>query len=212
VIDLARTLPFRSGVVVADSALHGFQTGQPELVNVVRDCARWPGIEKARRVVEFSDLLAESPFESIARVAFRDGGLPPPMLQVYITAAHRVIARVDFLWDEHATIAEADGALKYADPIAPGSDFGGMLIFDEPDTKWSISPGTSLCRRPSRLFSRYEWRLAAPRGCEGGSANRRTGPGGGPTRVIRANPDGPRRPARLWGRTPQSRRRRSLLT
>jgi Protein of unknown function (DUF559) len=116
VIDLARTLPFRSGVVVADSALHGFQTGKPHLLNMIRDCSRWPGIEKARRVVEFSDLLAESPFESIARVAFRDGGLPPPMLQVYITAGVRVIARVDFLWNEHATIAEADGAMKYADP------------------------------------------------------------------------------------------------
>ena len=116
VIDLARTLPLRSGVVAADSALHEFQTGQPHLVNMIRDCSRWPGIEKARRVVEFSDPLAESPFESIARVAFRDGGLPPPMLQVYITESARVIARVDFLWDEHATIAEADGAMKYADP------------------------------------------------------------------------------------------------
>lgn len=116
VIDLARTLPFRSGVIVADSALHGLETGQPYLVNVIKDCSRWPGIEKARRVVEFSDPLAESPFESIARVAFRDGGLPRPMLQVYIAESNRVIARVDFLWDEHATIAEADGAMKYADP------------------------------------------------------------------------------------------------
>jgi len=116
VTDLARTLPFRSGVVVADSALHGFQTGQPELVNVIKDCSRWPGVEKARQVVEFSNPLAESPFESIARVAFRDGGLPPPMLQVHITESVRVIARVDFLWDKHATVAEADGAMKYADP------------------------------------------------------------------------------------------------
>lgn len=28
----------------------------------------------------------------------------------------RPIARVDFLWRQHRTIAEADGALKYADP------------------------------------------------------------------------------------------------
>ena len=116
VVDLARTLPFRSGVVVADSALHGFQVGKGELEGVVRDCARWPGIARARRVVEFSDALAESPFESIARVAFRDGGLPPPMLQVWIMATDHPIGRVDFLWDKHATIAEADGALKYADP------------------------------------------------------------------------------------------------
>jgi hypothetical protein len=116
VVDLARTLPFRSGVVVADSALHGFQVGKGELEGVVRDCARWPGIGRARRVVAFSDALAESPFESIARVAFHDGGLPPPMLQVWIMAPDHPVGRVDFLWDQHATIAEADGAMKYADP------------------------------------------------------------------------------------------------
>ena len=101
---------------MADSAQHGYQVGKGELESVVRDCARWPGIAKARQVVEFSDALAESPFESIARVAFRDGGLPPPMLQVWITASGRAIGRVDFLWDKYATIAEADGAVKYADP------------------------------------------------------------------------------------------------
>jgi len=116
VVDLARTLPFRSGVVVADSALHGYQVGKGELEAVLRDCARWPGLVKARRVVAFSDWLAESPFESIARVAFADGGLPPPMLQVWIMGSRDPIGRVDFLWDKHATIAEADGAMKYADP------------------------------------------------------------------------------------------------
>jgi predicted transcriptional regulator of viral defense system len=116
VVDLSRTLPFRSGVVVADSALHGYQVGKGELERVVRDCARWPNISRARRVVAFSDALAESPFESIARVAFHDAGLPPPMLQVWIMAPDHPIGRVDFLWDQHATIAEADGALKYADP------------------------------------------------------------------------------------------------
>jgi hypothetical protein len=116
VIDLARTLPFRSGVVVADSARHSDQTSKAELEAVISNCDRWPGIERARQVVRFSDPLAESPFESIARVAFRDGGLPPPMLQVWVMGAHGTIGRVDFLWDEHSTIAEADGAIKYADP------------------------------------------------------------------------------------------------
>lgn len=116
VVDLARTLPFRAGVVVADSALCRYQVGKGELEAVLRDCGRWPGIAKARRVVAFSDALAESPFESIARVAFADGRLPAPMLQVWIMAPGHAIARVDFLWDQHATIAEADGAVKYADP------------------------------------------------------------------------------------------------
>jgi hypothetical protein len=78
VIDLARTTPFRSGVTVADCALHVGTTSKAELGAVIAACARWPGIERARRVVDFSDARSESPFESIARVAFRDRGLPPP--------------------------------------------------------------------------------------------------------------------------------------
>jgi hypothetical protein len=117
VIDLARTMPFRSGVVVADSALHDGKTSAAELYAVIDDCPRWPGIGKARLVAAFSHPLAESPFESIARVAFRDGGLPPPVLQARICGDRgRMIGRVDFLWAEHGTIAETDGAMKYADP------------------------------------------------------------------------------------------------
>jgi hypothetical protein len=117
VIDLARTMPFRSGVVVADSALRDQKTSASEFQAVIDDCARWPGISKARQVAAFSHPFAESPFESIARVAFRDGGLPPPVLQAWISGGQgRMIGRVDFLWAEHGTIAETDGAMKYADP------------------------------------------------------------------------------------------------
>jgi len=116
VADLARVMSFRSGVVTADSALHRRLTTKAELTRVLATCARWPGVERARRVVAFSDGRSESPFESIARVAFRDGGLPPPDLQVWVGGDNGPVGRADFLWREHATIAEADGALKYADP------------------------------------------------------------------------------------------------
>jgi len=116
VVDLARTTPFRSGVVTADCALHLGKTTKAELAVVIATCARWPGVDRARRVVEFSDGRSESPFESIARVAFRDGGLPPPELQVWVGGDAGPVGRADFLWREHGTIAEADGALKYADP------------------------------------------------------------------------------------------------
>ncbi len=117
VVDLARTTPFRSGVVLADSALHDKKASEAELMAVAAGCTRWPGIGRARQVIEFSDGRSESPFESIARVAFRDGGLPPPELQVWVGGEGRgVIGRADFLWREHSTIGEADGALKYADP------------------------------------------------------------------------------------------------
>lgn len=116
VVDLARTVPFRSGVVIADSALHTRKATSSELANVLGTCGRWPGMDRARRVVAFADGRSESPFESIARVAFRDGGLPRPELQVWVGGDCGPVGRVDFLWREHGTIAEADGALKYADP------------------------------------------------------------------------------------------------
>ncbi|MEV5709499.1 type IV toxin-antitoxin system AbiEi family antitoxin domain-containing protein [Actinoallomurus sp. NPDC052274] len=54
VVDLARTLPFREGVVVADSALFLRRTGREALIRVIEDCSRWPGIERARAVVDFA--------------------------------------------------------------------------------------------------------------------------------------------------------------
>jgi predicted transcriptional regulator of viral defense system len=116
VVDLARATSFRAGVVVADSALYRRKTTRADLNAVIGSCRRWPGIDRARRVVSFATDLAESPFESIARVAFDEGGLPPPELQVWVGGEDRPIGRVDFLWRAYRTIAEADGALKYADP------------------------------------------------------------------------------------------------
>ena len=116
VVDLARTSSFRGGVVAADSALRLGLTTKPELRSVLAACARWPGIARARQAVDFSDHRSESPFESIARVAFQIGGLPPPELQAWVGAGGEVVGRVDFFWPAFSTIAEADGALKYSDP------------------------------------------------------------------------------------------------
>ncbi|HEX7995866.1 MAG TPA: DUF559 domain-containing protein, partial [Streptosporangiaceae bacterium] len=115
VVDLARTTSFLAGAVVADSALYRHKTTKSDLSRVIDVCRFWPGNERARRVLAFSTDLAESPFESVARVVFDEAGLPRPELQVWVGDDHP-IARVDFLWREHGTIAEADGAIKYADP------------------------------------------------------------------------------------------------
>jgi len=114
VIDLARVLDFRAGVVVADSALQQKLTSKKELAAVIAACPRWPGLRRAAQVAEFADGGAESPLESLARVLFRDVGLPPPELQAEIRDSE-FIGRVDFLWRQFRTIAEVDGAAKYAD-------------------------------------------------------------------------------------------------
>jgi hypothetical protein len=114
VVDLARTLPFTDGVVTADSALKDERTTKPELMSILETCASWPGVKRARRVVEFADERAESPLESAARVAFDRFGLDPPELQATVHVL-RAAARVDFLWRERKVIVEADGLVKYTD-------------------------------------------------------------------------------------------------
>jgi very-short-patch-repair endonuclease/predicted transcriptional regulator of viral defense system len=116
VIDLARTLPFADGVVVADAALQAKKAARAELDSVLAACARWPGVRRAERVAAFSDHRAESALESAARVVFYEHGLPAPKLQAWVGDAEQMIGRADFFWPEHQTVAEADGAVKYATP------------------------------------------------------------------------------------------------
>jgi hypothetical protein len=117
VIDLARSEDFTSGVVVADSALHKQLTTKSQLQQVLAELPRSRGVQRAVQVVEFSDGRAESPLESIARVTFRESGLPPPELQV-VLGGDEFSARVDFYWREFRTVVEVDGALKYDDRSA----------------------------------------------------------------------------------------------
>ena len=97
-----------------DSALHERHTSKTDLRRVLASCAHWPGTSIAKKVVEFANQLAESPFESCARVVFHERGLPPPQLQVPVFGrGGTLIARVDFMWQEHRVVVEADGLLKY---------------------------------------------------------------------------------------------------
>ncbi len=115
VVDLARTAEFRAGVVTADSALHQKLVTKAQLESLLADCPRRRGSQLATEVVAFADMRAESVLESIARVVFRDCGLPRPDLQVWVGGAEAV-GRVDFLWPPQRTVAEVDGLMKYASP------------------------------------------------------------------------------------------------
>jgi len=116
VVDLARELPFRDGVVLADSALRRDVTTQ-ELDQVLLDCWNWHGIRKAARVVAFADGRAESVTESLARVVFAEQGLPAPEPQQWISDGAGRIGRVDYLMRDHWTIIEVDGKVKYVPSV-----------------------------------------------------------------------------------------------
>lgn len=115
VVDLSRTVTFRSGVVLADSALRAGTTAR-EFHAVLDYCRRWPGRRRALAIAEFASGLAESPLESVSRVVFAEAALPRPDLQASIYDGTTFVARVDFRWGR--VIGEADGLAKYDDPLA----------------------------------------------------------------------------------------------
>jgi very-short-patch-repair endonuclease len=115
VMDIARDSGFMAGVVAADCALHSHVVVKVEFAIILEECGQWPGVVRARRVVDFADGRAESVLESVARVRFAEFGIRPPDLQVNIRGKQGFIGRVDFCWHRYRTIGEADGAAKYDD-------------------------------------------------------------------------------------------------
>jgi hypothetical protein len=115
VVDLARTLPFTAAVVAADAALQRRLTTPHAIAAAAEACGGWPGIKRARRALAAVDGRAESPLESISRLAVARLDVPHPELQVLIRSEDDwVIGRTDFYWDDTGVAGEADGREKYS--------------------------------------------------------------------------------------------------
>lgn len=98
----------RDGIMVADAALRESLVMSDDVRRELDDAQGWPGIRQARRVWELASPLAESPLESITRLALLDDGFPPPVLQHPIGPY-----RVDICWPKKRFVIEADGEGKY---------------------------------------------------------------------------------------------------
>ena len=125
VVDLARELPYEAALVAAESALNKGLTTLTELREVLAYCADWIGARDAARVVSFASPYSESPGETLSRIAFDVLGLPQPSQQVLVFDEAGLIARVDFLFEDHNTIGEFDGLIKYS------GDDGKQVVIDE---------------------------------------------------------------------------------
>ncbi len=113
-VDVARAVPPRQAIVVADSLLRRTGVRESDVVRVLADLGSAPGIDRAVRVAGLADGRAESPLESIGRLAFAAQGLhPEPQVWIYDGRGRR--CRVDFLFRDEWTIVETDGLVKYAD-------------------------------------------------------------------------------------------------
>lgn len=131
VLDLAPALPMEQAVAAGDRALaHGLD---PHLLELgLARMERWPGVRQARRTVAFLDARSESAGESVSRVGFARDGLPAPEPQRNIYGPDgRLVARVDFCWDEQRTVGEFDGKEKYGRLLKPGQLVADVLFAEK---------------------------------------------------------------------------------
>ncbi len=113
VVDVARHSR-TEGIVVADAALRCRVTTRAELSAALDAVVGWPGARAAREICVLADPLAESPLESLTRLAIHDAGLPAPTLQAPIQLpGRRRPYYVDMLWADRRVVLECDGLLKY---------------------------------------------------------------------------------------------------
>ena len=115
-IDIGRDLPRTTAVAAIDAALRRELVDEDDINEVLLRCWNWPGIRRAQRAVRLADGRADSPLETVSRLTMGRLGLPEPEPQVLILDEHiRVVAQVDFYWDEFGMVGEADGRSKYDD-------------------------------------------------------------------------------------------------
>jgi hypothetical protein len=100
----------RDALMAADAALRENLIDEAGIAAALSFAVGWPWVRQARAVLALADPRAESPLESLTRLALHDDGFPPPDLQVWIG-----IDRVDFYWPEFDLVLEADGRVKYTD-------------------------------------------------------------------------------------------------
>jgi predicted transcriptional regulator of viral defense system len=119
IVDLARTGEQCQVLVSGDDALKRQLTTRAEIAKVVSDCAGWPGIRHAARLLDHLDPRSESPAESLARGKFLGMGLEAPDLQVEIfDAKGNRLGRVDLYFRARRLVIEVDGQDKYKTPKA----------------------------------------------------------------------------------------------
>ena len=171
VVDLARAEPFEAAVVTADAALRARLTSREQLRECLSRMGAVPGVRAAARVLDFADGLSESVGESRSRVLFHRLALPAPDLQVHVLGGDGAeIGRCDFGWEQHRTIGEFDGRIKYGRLLRPGQ-LPGDAVFEEKrredalrDQRWEVARWTwDDLRRPPLVAARIRRAFARGR-------------------------------------------------
>ena len=135
VMDCLRELSLPDAVAVADAAVREGLTTVSELRMLRRQQRHWPGIRAADDGITLIDPRRETWLESWSFTRLWQLGVPTPESQVIVYDARGwFLARVDGLWREHGTVAEADGAGKYLgqlNPDGPSGEAAARLVLAE---------------------------------------------------------------------------------
>jgi very-short-patch-repair endonuclease len=95
------------------------------------------GLGRLRRVLPLVDPGAESPQETVARLALVDAGLPKPRTQFQVFGRYgEFIARLDMAYDEVKVGIEYDGAQHWTDPVVRQRDIDKQ--FELTDMGWNV--------------------------------------------------------------------------
>jgi Transcriptional regulator, AbiEi antitoxin len=145
-LDIARTAPVPTALVVADSALRA----GADLTSALPHFTRWKGGPRARWVAAMADAGAESSLETLGRFACLEFDLPVPVANAWV-GIDRPVRRVDGLWPYHRSAFEADGAIKYNNRAD-----AAQIVRAQNDREFEL-------RRIGLDFARFGWDEAYPR-------------------------------------------------
>lgn len=118
VLDCIRTLKLDEAVVVCDSAVRSGQVTMAELREAARRLRGHRHAARARRVLDLADPRCGSVLESALRVLLTQAGMTGFSTQRVIRDARgKRILRVDFCFNAHRLVIEADGSRWHPDPL-----------------------------------------------------------------------------------------------
>ncbi|MDG4664174.1 type IV toxin-antitoxin system AbiEi family antitoxin domain-containing protein [Mycobacterium sp. 236(2023)] len=117
-IEVARSVRRPRALATLDAALRSQTCCLPDLWRAALEQKGRRGIVAVRNLLPIADPRAESPGESMARLAMLDGGLPVPELQYEVIDGNGDLRRLDFAWPDRGVAAEYDGVDWHSDPDA----------------------------------------------------------------------------------------------
>jgi hypothetical protein len=121
-VDLASLLSYEALACAVDHALHVHLVTEGQLATAVRERTWCPGVVHLRAAVAIADRRAESPAETLARLALLPE-LPALVPQHRLLDRHgRVLARYDLADEELRLAVEADGKAGHAAPEMAAKD------------------------------------------------------------------------------------------